>query len=80
MPKKSKPSLPFEPLAIARDAGAATSGWWKLGDGAWYGTVVDKLGIEWEVEELKTSWTATSSTSLTVTGSSLEELLKKALR
>lgn len=71
--------LSFDPVKLAADAGAERSSWHKLGDGPWFGTVVDTGGIEWEVEQLSTSWRATSSTAVAVTGKTLEQLLKKVL-
>jgi hypothetical protein len=66
-------------VELASSAGAARSGWWKLGDGPWYGTVVDTAGVEYDIEELKTSWRATSSTQAVFVTSSLEKLLKEVL-
>lgn len=67
----------LDPVALARDAGARSSGWHRLGDGPWYGTVLDDNGVEWEVEQLTTSWSATSSTSVRHAAPGLPQLLKK---
>jgi hypothetical protein len=78
----TKPGPALVPTQLAFAAGAARSGWWRLGDGPWYGTVVDRHGVEWEIEELggrSPSWRATSSTSVVVTGASLQLLLGKAI-
>jgi hypothetical protein len=66
-------------VELASSAGAARSGWWRIGDGPWYGTVVDTDGVEYDIEELKTSWRATSSTQAVFVTSSVEKLLKEVL-
>jgi len=64
-------------VELANAAGAQRSAWWKLGDGPWYGTVVDGSGVEWELEQLKTTWRATSVTQAVVNAPGVEQLLKK---
>jgi hypothetical protein len=81
MTKRSEPSLPINPTHVASELGAQRSSWHRLGDGPWFGTVVDAGGLEWEFEELRSarSWRATSSAAQTFNASSLEQLLHKVL-
>jgi hypothetical protein len=62
---------------MANAGGAQRSAWWRIGQGPWYGTVVDAAGVEWEVEQRSTTWTATSSTQAVVTKKTVEQLLKQ---
>jgi hypothetical protein len=69
------------PTDVCAAAGAQSSGWFRLGDGPWHGTVIDKGGLEWEFEQLLAakSWRATSSAAQVYNASSLELLLKKVI-
>jgi hypothetical protein len=64
-------------VELASAAGAARSGWHRVGTGPWYGTVVDKDGVEWELEQLSSTWRATSSTSAVSSARTIELLLKE---
>ena len=68
-----------DPTGLASSLGAARSSWWKLGDGPWYGTVVDAHGMEHEIEELAANWRSVSLNQTVFTAKTVELLLKKIL-
>jgi hypothetical protein len=79
MPKPASTSVPVDLTQLASSLGAKRSSWWRLGDGPWYGNVIDVEELEFEVEQLKESWRATSTVGTVFTAKTVELLLKKVL-
>ena len=75
-----KPKTQFNPTDIASAAGAKSSGWLKVGDGRWNGTVTDVREQHYEVVELPSgTWRVVDEDGEIVNGPTLERALKVAL-
>jgi hypothetical protein len=66
------------PLDVASSAGVKASGWLKVGDGMWIGSVTTAAGDELDIVEMADGrWRCTTDGT---TRRSLKELLKEVLR
>jgi hypothetical protein len=80
MTKPKQAPAPLDPVTVASKAGARSSGWLKLGDGRWTGTVTDVREEHYEVVEMPTgSWRVIDEDGEIVNAPSLERVLKAAL-
>ena len=77
---RAKKDGTFKPVEVASAAGAKSSGWTKVGDGRWTGTVTDVRGQSYEVVELPTgTWRVVDEDGEIINGRTLAQALKVAL-
>jgi len=80
MTKPKQAPAPLKPVDVASAAGARSSGWLKLGNGQWSGTVTDERGGSYEVIELAGgTWRVVDEDGEIINGRTLEQALKVAL-